>query len=400
MRKPLLALAVSAFGIGTTEFIILGLLPDLAHDFSISIPKAGTLVTAYALSVTLGSPWIALIVSRWERRRALVFLMGMFLMGNALCALAPNYGLLLGARILTALSHGAFFGIGSIVAAGLVPYEQRARAIALMFSGLTLANVLGVPAGTALGQHFGWRMAFAALIPIGLIAGAGLLRYLPTQKPEPIALKNELKAVLRPGVQLVLTISTLSSVAMFCVLTYITPILETVTGLQPHAVTWVLVAFGIAITLGNLAGARLSDWRQVPTLFLGYGALLLIFLVMPLAIHNVVTAVAVVCIFGAVNFAAGAPLQARIVEQAKDAPNLPSTLNQGAFNLGNALGASLGGLVLTQGYGYQRLSIASAAVTCVTLLVVLAAAQLERRQLRTIPTSLETPENSPVRPPW
>lgn len=381
MRKSLLALAVSAFGIGTTEFIILGLLPDLARDFSISIPRAGTLVTAYALSVTLGSPFVALAVSRWDRKRALVFLMGMFVVGNLLCALAPSYPLLLIARILTALSHGAFFGIGSIVAGSVVPAEKRAQAIALMFSGLTLANVLGVPAGTALGQHWGWRMAFLALIPIGLIAGAGLLRFVPHQVPERIDLRTELRAVLRPGVQLVLTISTLSSVAMFCVLTYIAPILETVTRMPPHAVTWVLVAFGVAITAGNLLGARLSDWRQIPTLFLGYGTLLVVFLALPFAEGRVWPAVAVVCLFGFVNFAAGACLQPRIVVQAKGAPNLPSTLNQGAFNLGNALGASLGGVVLTAGYGYRSLSFASAAVTSLTLLVILVAARLERREM-------------------
>ncbi len=378
MRSSLLALAVAAFGIGTTEFIILGLLPDLAHDFHVSIPRAGTLVTAYALSVTLGSPWIALLVSRWERKRALLFLMGMFLVGNALCAAAPNYPLLMIARVLTALSHGAFFGIGSIVAASVVPPEQRTRAIALMFTGLTLANVLGVPAGTALGQHFGWRSAFVALLPIGLLAIALLWRYVPRQQPEPIALRSEFRAVLRPGVQLVLTISTLSSVAMFCVLTYITPILETVTHLSPHAVTWVLVGFGVSITVGNLIGAHFADWRQIPTLFAGYGALLLVFLALPFAEGRLLPAVVMVCVFGAVNFAAGSPLQARIVEQAKGAPNLASTLNQGAFNLGNAIGASLGGLVLTAGYGYRQLSFASAAVTSVTLLVVLVTARVER----------------------
>ncbi len=379
MRKSLLALSVSAFVIGTTEFIILGLLPDLARDFAISIPKAGTLVTAYALSVTLGSPWIALLVSRWERRRALIVLMGMFVVGNVLCALAPNYPLLLGARILTALAHGAFFGIGSVVAAGVVPREQRAQAIALMFTGLTLANVLGVPAGTALGQHLGWRTAFAALVPIGILAATGLRLYVPQQQAERIDLRTEFRAVVRPGVQLVLTISTLSSTAMFCVLTYITPLLENVTGLTPHTVTTALVAFGIAITVGNLIGARMSDWRQIPTLFIGYGALLLVFLAIPFAVRSVVPGVVMMCLFGLVNFAAGAPLQARIVEQAKGAPNLPSTLNQGAFNLGNAIGASLGGLVLTRGFGYDRLGFASAAVTGVTLLVVLAAARLELR---------------------
>ena len=379
-NRSLLALSVSAFVIGTTEFIILGLLPDLARDFAVSIPKAGTLVTAYALSVTLGSPFIALVVSRWERRRAMIALMLMFALGNALCALAPTYGLLLGARILTALAHGAFFGIGSIVAAGLVKPEQRAQAIALMFTGLTLANVLGVPAGTALGQRFGWRSAFAVLIPLALVAAVALLRAVPQQQPERIDLRSEFRSVIRPGVQAVLTMSTLSSTAMFCVLTYVTPLLENVTGVTPHAVTTVLVLFGVAITIGNLIGARLSDWKQIPALFLGYGALLLIFLAMPLAIGKLWPGVLIICLFGMVNFAAGAPLQARIVEQAKGAPNLPSTLNQGAFNLGNALGASLGGLVLTRGFGYERLSFASAAVTAVVLLVVLVAARLERRE--------------------
>ncbi len=385
MRKSLLALGVCAFGIGTTEFIILGLLPDLAHDFNVSIPKAGTLVTAYALSVTLGSPLVALAVSRWERKRALLFLMGMFLVGNALCALSPSYGLLLGARVLTALSHGAFFGIGSVVAANSVPKDQQARAIALMFTGLTLANVLGVPAGTALGQRFGWRSAFLALIPIALLAGALLLRYVPRQNAEPIALRQEFRAVIRPSVQLVLATSTLSSVAMFCVLTYVTPMLETVTRLSPHAVTLVLVAFGVAITVGNLLGARMSDWRQIPTLLIGYGVLLAVFLLLPFALGHLVPAVVMVCLFGLVNFAAGAPLQARIVDQAKGAPNLASTLNQGAFNLGNAIGASLGGLVLTAGYGYGRLGFASAAVTSVTLVVILAAAWVDRRELGLAP---------------
>ena len=221
MRKPLFALAVAAFGIGTSEFVIMGLLPDLAHSFQVSIPKTGILVSGYALSVTLGSPLVALAMARIDRKRALLMLMGMFTAGNALCALAPTFLLLLGARILTALSHGAFFGIGSIVASHLVPRSERAQAIALMFTGLTLANVLGVPAGTALGQAFGWRFAFWALVPIGFIAGLGLLRLVPAQPPEKMHLKHEFHAVLRPQVQLVLALSTISSTAMFCILTYI-----------------------------------------------------------------------------------------------------------------------------------------------------------------------------------
>lgn len=382
MRKPLLALAVSAFGIGTSEFIIMGLLPDLARSFDVSIPKAGLLVSAYALSVTVGSPFVALGLARMDRKRALVILMGLFLLGNGACAVAPTYGLLMAARVLTALCHGAFFGIGSIVASNVVPPEQRARAIALMFSGLTLANVLGVPAGTALGQAFGWRVAFWALIPIGLVAAVGLLRLVPSQQPEPVHLKQELRAVMRPGVQAVLALSTLSSVAMFCVLTYITPILEVVTRFSPHAVTWVLMMFGVAITIGNLLGGRLSDWRQMPTVLGGLTLLVLIFLLMPLAEPHRWSAVAIVFVWGMVHFGAGAPLQTRAVEQAEGAPNLVSTLNQGAFNLGNAIGASLGGLVLAEGLGYRRLSLASAGVAGVALLVGLVALRMERGEVR------------------
>jgi MFS transporter, DHA1 family, inner membrane transport protein len=380
MRKPLLALAVSAFGIGTSEFIIMGLLPDLAHSFRVSIPKTGILVSGYALSVTLGSPLVALALSRMDRKRALLILMGMFLVGNALCALAPTFLLLLLARILTALCHGAFFGIGSIVASHLVPRSERAQAIALMFSGLTLANVLGVPAGTALGQAFGWRFAFWALVPICLIAGVGLLRLVPHQPAERIHLKHEFHAVVRPQVQLVLALSTLSSVSLFCVFTYIAPILEQVTHLSPAAVTRVLVVFGVGITVGNLLGGRLADWKQMPVLLGGIMLLILMFLAMPFLELTVVPAVIMVLVWGCIHFAAGAPLQSRIVDQAKGAPNLASTLNQGAFNLGNALGASLGGIMLTAGIGYRYLSLGSAAVASVALVVALIALRVEQKE--------------------
>jgi DHA1 family inner membrane transport protein len=386
MRKPLLALAVAAFGIGTSEFIIMGLLPDLAHSFQVSIPKTGILVSGYALSVTLGSPLVALALSRMDRKRALLILMGMFVAGNILCALAPNFLLLLFARILTALCHGAFFGIGSIVAFNLVPSTERAQAVTLMFSGLTLANVLGVPAGTALGQAFGWRYAFWALVPIGLIAGFGLLRLLPHQAAEPMHIKHELRAVLRPQVQFVLAMSTLSSVALFCVFTYIAPILEQVTRLSPSAVTKVLVVFGVGITLGNLLGGRLSDWKQMPVFISGIALLIMIFLAMPFLVPTLVPAVIIVFIWGCVHFGTGSPLQARIVDQAKGAPNLASTLNQGAFNLGNALGASLGGIMLTEGISYRYLSLGSAAVASVALVVALVALRVEQREkLQVVP---------------
>jgi DHA1 family inner membrane transport protein len=382
MRKSLLALAVAAFGIGTSEFIIMGLLPDLSHSLHVSIPKAGVLVSAYALSVTFGSPLVALLLARTERKRAMLILMGIFVAGNLLCALAPNYELLLCARVLTALCHGAFFGIGSIVATRLVPYEQRTQAVTLMFSGLTIANVLGVPAGTALGQAFGWRAAFFALIPVGLVAMLALYRMVPEQQAESIVLKHEFRAVVRPQVQLVLTLSTVSSVALFCTFTYIAPMLEAVTHLTPHAVTWVLVLFGVSITVGNLLGGRLGDWKPMPLVLGGLAALIAIHLAMPIAMPHVVPAVVLVFVWGMVHFGAIAPLQSRIVEQAKGAPNLASTLNQGAFNLGNALGASLGGIVLATGYGYMRLPIASAVVMTLCLVAAVVTVMIERRDER------------------
>jgi DHA1 family inner membrane transport protein len=325
---------------------------------------------------------VALVLARTERKRALLILMGMFVAGNLLCALAPTYNLLLCARVLTALCHGAFFGIGSIVATNLVPYSQRTQAITLMFSGLTIANVLGVPTGTALGQAFGWRAAFLALIPIGLLALAALYRMVPEQASEVVHIQHEFRAVLRPQVQLVLSLSTISSVALFCVFTYIAPMLETITHLSPHAVTWVLVLFGVSITFGNFLGGHLGDWKPMPLVMTGLVLLIAIHLAMPFAMPHLVPAVVLIFVWGLVHFCAIAPLQARIVEQAKGAPNLASTLNQGAFNLGNALGASLGGLVLTAGYGYLKLPIASAAVATVCLVVAVVTALVEKRDAR------------------
>ena len=380
MKKPLLALAAAAFAIGTSEFIIMGLLPELAQSFRVSIPRAGLLVSAYALSVTVGSPIMALAVGRLNRKTALLGLLSLFVLGNTLCAVAPTYGLLMAARVLTALCHGAFFGIGSIVAASVVPREKRAQAITIMFSGLTLANVLGVPAGTALGQAFGWRAAFVAIVPVGLLAGAAVWTMVPRQEPEVVRLRHELKTVLRPGVQLVLALSTLSSAALFCVFTYIAPMLEVVTRLSEHTVTWVLVVFGVGITIGTLLGGRLSDWKQMPTILGGFLVLIALLLLMPLVMRVPWAMMAMVLVWGGVSFGTGAPMQARIVDQAKGAPNLASTLNQGAFNFGNALGASLGGLVLTAGYGYARLPLAAAAVAAAGLGVAATARWVEGRE--------------------
>lgn len=353
MRKAILALTVAAFGIGTSEFVIMGLLPDLAHSFSISIPKAGVIVSVYAFSVAFGSPLVAMALARVERKRSLIILMSFFLIGNICCAYAPNFELMLCARIITALCHGAFFGTGSVVASNLVPKNKRAQAIATMFTGLTLANVLGVPAGTAIGHALTWRATFLCLVPIGLIAMLGLIFLVPTQPLEPVELRHEIATVIKPKVLLVLALSTLSSVSLFTVFTYIAPMLGTATHLSEGAITWVLVLFGVGITVGNLLGGKLSDWRQMLTIVGGYAAVAAVLLVMPLAMPYRWPMAAIVLLWGLVHFAAGAPLQARIVEKARRAPNLASTLNQGAFNLGNALGASLGGVMIATGCSYK-----------------------------------------------
>ncbi len=374
-----MALAVAAFGIGTSEFIIMGLLPNLADDFRVSIPKAGALVTAYALSVTLGSPIVAVATARLERKQALLLLMGVFTVGNLACAVSPTYSLLFLARVLTALCHGAFFGIGSVVAANLVPRNQRAQAIALMFSGLTLANVLGVPAGTALGQALGWRASFWAIVPIGLIAATAVWRLVPPQAAVSNRLIHEFHVLRNPRVLLVLAMSVLSSASLFCVFTYIAPTLLTVTRVSPRGVTIVLLLFGVGITTGNLAGGALSDWRPMRFLVMAMVAVLGSLICLYLAEPYTVPMVAAVLAWGAIVFAAGTPLQARIVEQASAAPNLASTLNQGAFNLGNASGATLGGMLLTAGLGYRQLPIASCGVTLCTLALALISARLDRK---------------------
>ena len=379
LHTPLMALAVAAFGIGTSEFIIMGLLPNLSDDFHVSIPKAGVLVTGYALSVTIGAPIVAIATAKLERKLALLLLMGVFTLGNLACALAPTYTLLFAARVLTALCHGAFFGIGSVVAANLVPRNQRAQAIALMFSGLTLANVLGVPAGTALGQAYGWRAAFWAIVPIGIAAAAAVFFLVPSQPAGSGGLLHEFRVLRKPQVLLVLAMSVLSSASLFCVFTYIAPTLEAVTLVSPHTVTLTLLLFGIGITIGNLLGGTLSDWRPMPFLLCSLVTLIASLIALYFAEPYVVPAIAMILIWGAIQFAAGAPLQSRIVDQASTAPNLASTLNQGAFNFGNATGASLGGMMLTAGFSYRQLPIASGIVTLVTLALALFSAMLDRK---------------------
>ena len=369
-RLPLLSLAMASFGIGTTEFVIMGLLPDVAGDLGVTIPQAGFLVTGYALSVAFGSPFIAIATARMERRKALLLLIAIFILGNLLCALAPNYSLLMAARISTALCHGAFFGLGAVVAASLVPTQKKAQAIAMMFAGLALANVLGVPFGTALGEALGWRETFWAVAGIGLVAALALYAWLPHNIPIPqVNFVQEARSLGSTQVILAMLISALASASLFVVFTYITPILENVTRISPDAVTLMLLLFGVGLTAGNLLGGRLGDWKLMPSVIGILTILILILALFTATSSSLVPAAVTIFAWGVLAFALISPLQMRVVNTAAQAPNLASTLNQGAFNLGNAIGAWIGGVSLTYGVPYHELPWIGAALAAAALLI-------------------------------
>jgi len=380
-RLALLALSVAAFAIGTTEFVIMGLLPEVASDLRVSIPSAGLLVSGYALGVAAGAPLLAALTARMERRNALLLLLGLFILGNALCAVAPNYGVLMVARVVAAFCHGSFFGIGAVVASHVVPRGQAARAIALMFTGLTLANVLGVPFGTFLGQWAGWRSTFAAVTGLGLLAAVAVWRLVPALPDLPSPhMKRELRVLRQPQVLLALLMTVLGFGGVFTVFTYIAPILQQASHVSVGATGWVLILFGVGTTVGNMLGGRLADWRLMPSLMAVLAVLALVMLVFAWTMHNTIAAVVTVFVWGVAAFATVPPLQMRVVQQASEGPHLASTLNIAAFNLGNAIGAFIGGAMIDMNLGLSSVSLAGAVVALLGLAVTVASAALERRR--------------------
>jgi DHA1 family inner membrane transport protein len=380
MPASLIVLALSAFAIGTTEFVIMGLLPNVAADLGVSIPSAGWLVTGYALGVAVGAPFMALATAHWPRKRALLALMGIFIVGNLLCAVASGYNMLMLARVVTALCHGAFFGIGAVVAASLVPENRRASAVALMFTGLTLANVLGVPLGTALGQAAGWRSTFWAVVAIGVVALIGLWRVLPTDRNQPRAdLRRELLALRGLGFWLALSMTVFFAASMFALFTYVAPLLQEVTGLSPRGVTGTLLLIGLGLTLGNFIGGRLADWRLATSLVGIFVALALTSAALRWTGHAFLPAEITLFLWAAAAFAAVPALQINVVTFGKDAPNLVSTLNIGAFNVGNALGAWVGGLVIDHGLGLTAVPLAASGLALLALIATLLTASQARK---------------------
>ncbi|MFB7501482.1 MFS transporter [Streptomyces sp. NPDC056161] len=380
MPLALLALAVGAFGIGTTEFVIMGLLPEIAADYGVSIPTAGLLVTGYALGVVIGAPLLTVLGTKVSRKRMLMLLMALFVLGNVVSALAPNFGLMLTGRVIASLAHGSFFGIGSVVAADLVALDKKAGAIATMFTGLTIANIVGVPLGTYIGQATGWRTTFVVVAALGVVGLLGVAKLVPTTpRPEGAHLRRELTAFRNPQVLLAMAMTVLGFGGVFAAITYIAPMMTRVAGYSDGAVTWLLVLFGVGMFLGNLLGGRYADRALMPMLYVTLGGLAVVLALFTFTAHSKILAAITVLLVGALGFATVPPLQKRVLDQAHGAPTLASAVNIGAFNLGNALSAWLGGIVIAAGFGYTSPNWVGAVLAAAAFVLAFWSAALERR---------------------
>ena len=371
MNRQLLVLSIASFAIGTGEFIIVGLLPRIASAFAVSIPAASWLVSAYALSVAFGSPLLTLLLARANHRIAAVLLLSIFSGGTIACAVAPAFSFLVLARVVTALAHGAFFGVGTTIATQSVLPNKRGQAVALLFLGLTIANVLGVPAGTFVAQVLSWRATLGIVALLGVISTIGLLFAIPSPKPvTDVSWKKDLHSIVRVDVAMVALVSVCASASLFAVLTYISPTLTESWHVPASFVPGGLFIFGTGLAIGGLVGGKLSDRSLRGTLVIGLSTIVVIMsLVKWLAAGSIVEAI-FLFIWGLAAFSLNAPLQLLMVEKAKAAPRLAATLNQSAFNLGDAAGAWAGSALLNLGAGYADLPFLSAGLALTALFFV------------------------------
>ncbi|MDJ1133543.1 MFS transporter [Streptomyces iconiensis] len=393
MPLALLALAVGAFGIGTTEFVMMGLLPNVADDLGTSVPTAGYLVSAYALGVVIGAPLLTAVGARVPRKRMLLLLMGLFTVGNLASALAPGFGTLLAGRVLAGLPHGAFFGVGAVVAARLVREGRAARAVATMFLGLTVANIVGVPGGTALGQHLGWRATFVVVTAIGLaamLALAALVPKLPLEHQGGV--RHEIRALGNRQVVLGLLTAVFGFGGVFAVYSYLTKIMTEVTGFADSSVTWVLALFGIGMTLGTFAAGPLTDRAPRRTLYAALGSLAVLLVLFHFAAPVPWAALVLVGLIGAVGFLITTPVQMLVMRAASDAPTLASASNHSAFNMANAGGAWLGGIVIAAGWGWTSPTFVGAVLALAGLGIALVAGSLARRDSRVVARGEAVPD--------
>lgn len=393
LPPALFALTAGAFCIGTTEFVIMGLLMQVSSDLGVSIAAAGLLISGYALGVCVGAPLLTALTGRWPRKTVLLALMAVFTLGNLACALAPNYESLMAARVLTSLAHGTFFGIGSVVATSLVAPERKASAISIMFTGLTAATLLGVPAGAWLGLHFGWRATFWAVAALGVLALGVIAALVPKGEAaeQGASFGEEIKVLARPQVLLGLAMTVFGFAGVFALFTYIQPLLTQISGFSAEAVSPILLVFGAGFIGGNLLGGKLADKHLVRTLLGTLVALSAVLGAMTFALHTPWAAILFTGLLGAAGFATVAPLQMRVLQQAEGAgQNLASSLNIAAFNLGNALGAWLGAKVVASTLGLDALGWVGALLTLVGLALAGVSVWLERRQPRLAATTAFT----------
>lgn len=375
----LYALTIGAFGIGTTEFVIMGVLEQVAADLDVSIRQAGLLISGYALGVFVGAPLLTIASARWPRKKVLVALMVIFTLGNLACALAPNYSMLMIARVVTSLAHGTFFGVGSVVATGLVAPDKRASAIATMFTGLTVATLLGVPAGAWLGHEYGWRTTFWAITGVGILATLVIALMVPRNSGDGEALgwRKSLASIGRPTVLLGLLMTALGIAGVFTVFTYIQPMLTGIAGFSQEAVSLILLVFGVGMIVGNLLGGRLADRGLAPALIITLAVLAAVLGLFPLALGYQWATVVFVGLLGMAGFATVAPLQLWVLNRAEGAASLASSFNIGAFNLGNAIGAGLGGVVIERSGSFTAVPGAAAQVALTGLAVAVWAIKRE-----------------------
>jgi DHA1 family inner membrane transport protein len=374
----ILALAVGAFGIGTTEFVAMGLLPQMAATFGVSIAGAGWLITAYALGVVVGAPTLTALTHSWPRKRVLTGLMAMFVLGHAATALAPTFHLLVGARFLSGLSHGAFFGASAVVARKLAPPGRQGQALALVFSGLTIANVVGVPLGTYVGQQLGWRLTFALVGIIGVLTIAAILALVPEVETRTGSLRSEFAAFRRRQVWWTLAITTVGFASMFTVLSYVSPLLTDVAGFSEGSVSWVLILFGLGATFGNVLGGRLADWRPYRTLAVGFVAQVVVFGAVYLLAESRVAVAVGVFLFAFTGFTMSAPIQTRGITAAGGGASMASAAMQAAFNVGNAMGAFLGGLAIDGGFGYASTALVALVLALLGLAILGEATRVDK----------------------
>lgn len=348
MPISLIWLTVGAFAIGMTEFLVMGLLPNVAHDLDVTIPQAGQIITGYAIGVAIGAPILTIMTHSIAKKRLLLLLVIIFIIGNAFSMLAPTYPLLIAARVLTALAHGTFLGAGTLIATLLVPPSKKGSAVALVLAGLTIANIVGVPFGTFIGQQFGWRASFGVITLLGAIALIGIWRYIPViKKDQHVSIGQEVQAVLKPQVLLTLLAGLFGCASLFAMFTYISPVLQEISGFREQHITWILVLFGLAVTIGNALGGRLSDWKLLPYLFVNFAVLSIILATLSVTLSMPVLAIVTIFIWGIAAFSILPGIQLRTMSLASEAPMLVATSNHAFLNVGNAAGSYLGGSVIT-----------------------------------------------------